>query len=230
MKQNKPIIGIMSYSKYLDTEDSFMDTYSVANNYTHKINKLGGCAIGIVMDNDALILETLDLCDGFIIQGGGKIRKPYLELIDYAINNDKPLLGICMGMQAIGLYSYLKKNQEEKIIEANPNSIHWPKDITREEINFLAHDISIKHNTLLKKILKKDKLKVNSFHNYHITKVESNFIASAFSDDNMIEAIELKDSNKFVLGVQWHPEIMNTTDELFKYFLKISKEKRQNNE
>ena len=66
-------------------------------------------------------------------------------------------------------------------------------------------------NTLLSKIINQDIIDVNSQHRYHITKV-NNFKVSAYSEDGLIEAIELP-NKKFVMGVQWHPEKMIKYDE-----------------
>ena len=51
-------------------------------------------------------------------------------------------------------------------------------------------------------------LGVNSFHHQAVDRIAPGFLAAAKSPDGVIEAIEPERSGRFVLGVQWHPEMM----------------------
>ncbi|MFV0249898.1 MAG: gamma-glutamyl-gamma-aminobutyrate hydrolase family protein [Bacilli bacterium] len=101
-------------------------------------------------------------------------------------------------------------------LELNENK----KDHRQREEKYV-HFVNIVKNTLLYNIIDNSLINVNSKHRYHVTKV-NNFIVSAYSEDGLIEAIELK-NKKFVLGVQWHPEKMLDYDEyankLYNYFI-----------
>ena len=77
----------------------------------------------------------------------------------------------------------------------------------------------VKENTTLCKIFG-TKLEVNTRHLYALDKVKKPFIVSATSEDNIIEAIEYIDDEHFLLGVQFHPEDLNNTENLYNYFLK----------
>ena len=78
---------------------------------------------------------------------------------------------------------------------------------------------------LLHDILKVDKMKVNSRHNYHIFEKDF-FQIDAYSEDGLIEAIHLPDY-KFAFGVQWHPENMifydHTMTKIFEAFIEAAK-------
>ena len=67
-------------------------------------------------------------------------------------------------------------------------------------------------------------VKVNSHHHQSVKNVGKNLIESAWTNDDVIECIESVDKNRFLLGVQWHPEIGFKEDEiskkLFKSFVK----------
>ena len=158
-------------------------------------------------DNNLSNTEILSICDGIIIQGGTDIYPYYFQILNYAIKNNIPVLGICMGHQIIGLYSINSTNDGDLIKVDNHND----KDIT--------HNINIKENTLLHKLFG-DSLQVNSRHSYALKEVKSPFIVSAVSEDNIIEGIEYIDDNNFILGVQFHPEDMNNTEKLYNYFIK----------
>lgn len=93
------------------------------------------------------------------------------------------------------------------------------------------YKVRILKNTLLSNIVKKDEINVNSKHNYHVSKV-NRFKVSAYSEDGLIEAIELPGKN-FVMGVQWHPEKMVDYDEdankLFDHFVLECIKSKNNN-
>lgn len=176
------------------------------NNLKYLHNKCN--YIGILnYDNALLNTNILSLCDGIIFQGGSDIYHYHFQILNYAINNNIPVLGICMGHQIIGLYSQNTTNDKALIKIPNHNN----KEKT--------HDIKIKPNTILYKIFGPT-LTVNSRHNEALSKVNYPFKVSAVSKDNVIEGIEYVDDNHFVLGVQFHPEDLDNTENLYNYFLK----------
>ena len=74
------------------------------NNLKYLNNKCN--YIGILnYDNNYIDTKVLDICDGIIIQGGSDIYPYHFQILDYCLNNNIPILGICMGHQIIGLYS-----------------------------------------------------------------------------------------------------------------------------
>ena len=112
----------------------------------------GKCSyIGIINYNGEVDYNVLDLCDGIIIPGGNKIYPYHFKILEYAIKNDIPLLGICMGNQVIGLYSAGSNNEDDLVRVDN----HFGNDIT--------HNINIEKGSLLYKLFN-DKLEVNSRH------------------------------------------------------------------
>jgi len=75
-----------------------------------------------------------------------------------------------------------------------------------------------------------ERVKVNSHHHQAIKTVGENLRAVAWANDGVIEGIEDTRSDRFVLGVQWHPELSWNTDELsqsiFKAFVSRCSERR----
>ena len=92
----------------------------------------------------------------------------------------------------------------------------------------LVHEVTILKNSKLYEIIGKEKIMVNSFHNYHAT---SNHVyrTVATSSDGQIEALEYP-TDTFHLGVQWHPEISYDFDEnsrkVIDAFISHAKERR----
>ncbi len=88
--------------------------------------------------------------------------------------------------------------------------------------NEYLHEIIIEKESLLYKIIKKEKIMVNSRH-IKCTKDAVDLKIVAYSLDNIPEAIEDK-NKRFYLGVQFHPESLYKKDKnmnnIFKYFIK----------
>lgn len=170
--------------------------------------------IGLISYDENFNFDVLKLCDGIIIQGGSDIFDYHYKIVEYAINNNIPLLGICMGHQVIGLYS--DSCNDNDLVKVNN---HYGTN--------LEHLININKDSYLYKILG-DKRFVNSRHCYKLKKVKSPFKISAYSDDNVIEAIEYIDNEHFVIGIQWHPEDMDNMQKLYNYFLKEVVKRKKN--
>ncbi len=156
------------------------------------------------------LYRQIDLCDGFILQGGLYSANYEIEMAKKIIELDKPLIGICAGfnniLRAIGT----------DVIEDKTKS----HDIYDKEYR---HEISIIKGTKLFNLVKKEKYNVNSIHSMIAPKgnVEKYARISAISYDNLVESFEL-DNKKFVMGIKWHPELMledEFSDKLFKKFI-----------
>ncbi len=161
--------------------------------------------IGIPITNDfKVIKKTIAWCDGIILPGGDNFLENDFLLVKYLYENDIPVLGICLGMQAMALF--FNNCQEIKVLNHKSNLKY-------------AHYININKDSLLYKIMKKKTIMVNSRHTSGI--INSQLKVNAYSKDGIIEGIE-DNTRKFFLGVLWHPEsIMDTNSyELFKYFIK----------
>lgn len=221
----KPIIGIVGRCQIVNNK-SYIGVYDEIRNAIIKVggipmlilptemleyakinttNNMNSCAI-----ND-LIME-LNLCDGIILPGGNKEFYYDKAVINYCINVNKPILGICLGMQMMGLYD---SGILKKVLNHNSNDKY-------------VHDITIKNNTLLNRMLG-NKTIVNSRHKEQITKVNK-YVVSAVSSDGVIEGIEYP-LNTFNVGVQWHPESMINYDtrsyKLLKSFIDASRKKEK---
>lgn len=160
----------------------------------------GGIPIGISNNID----EYLNICDGFILQGGDDVDDNNVLLLKKINEKNKPVLGICLGMQEMGVYS-----------EGNITNID-------NHLGNKLHEIIINKNSLLYKIIGVEKMLVNSRHKSCISNTKLN--VSGIANDGIIEAIE-DNSKRFFLGVQWHPENMYDKDEnarkIFDYFIKM---------
>lgn len=131
------------------------------------------------------VKPLIDMCDGFILQGGTDFYDVDLVIVKYLYEKNIPTLGICLGMQTMAC---LFNGKMDKIKN------HY-------NLDRYVHTINIDNNSKLFNIIKKDNIMVNSRHHDYITCTNLN--VSSYSD--VIESIE--DVNKdFFIGVQWHPE------------------------
>lgn len=211
----KKVIGIFPNSNYYVTDDCFLDSYYYNDNYIKKIIECGAIPYLIPLCDNKVVIDSLKECDGLLIQGGKRIIDSLFETIDYFYKNDKPILGICLGMQALGMYSVNMEKKERILTDVQG---HWPVVVNRFNANQLVHFIDIDEKSYLYKIIGKKKIEVNSVHKKTIKKVGSSFMVSARDSMGIIEGIEAKDK-KFVIGVQFHPEVLDIYDNLFKEFI-----------
>lgn len=189
----KPIIGIIERKETLPSKNKILYINEEINEIIEKSN---GIPLSINIKN---IYEIINNIDGFIFQGGNEYQEEEKDLIKYLYKNNIPTLGICLGMQEI-VETFNGTLQE---IKNHQNTIH---------------EINIRQNTKLYDIIKKDKIIVNSRHNYAVKETNLNISATI---NNTIEAIEDK-KKEFFIGVEWHPESLNNedTNNLFNYFIK----------
>lgn len=166
-------------------------------------------SIPIVFENSNefdKIKEIIDFCDGIISPGGSRMHDIDYKLIEYLYEIDKPTLGICLGMQIMG--KAFNKKVRKKIESENHCSDEK-----------YVHNIIIKKDSLLYRIIGEEKIKVNSRHKKQIP--YTNLDSVAYSEDNILEAVEDK-NKKFFIGVQWHPESLIEdvySNKLFDYFI-----------
>lgn len=191
-----------------------ISTRIITNDIGLKQEKVPSSLIKILEENGVLpiiipniddISYYLDICDGFIVPGGITWNDADIKIIRYAFKTNKSLLGICAGMQALANIDTFVDNTI-KVENHNVPNVEY------------VHEISI-NDGILKSILNKDKIKVNSRHNYMI-EPKSYFKIDAVSNDGVIEAISYPEF-KFIVGLQWHPEDMDDDDQnkIFKYFI-----------
>lgn len=230
----RPIIGIVGRSRFSDTGFCLMAT---PESERMAIIECGGTPILILppqlvnyqlcmnhhptpgeldrlIDDELEILyQQIDLCDGILLPGGDMMFEYDRKICEYCIAKDIPLLGICMGMQVMCTYD---RNVILKKIET---------DIEHKVLdNSYRHKVKILPSKL-KDIIKKDIIEVNSRHGFSVTDTGSHDL-SALSEDNIIEAVELK-NQKFHIGVQWHPELDYETNvdskQIFETFIRACK-------
>lgn len=238
----KPLIAIVG-GVVRDNSNEFLgDNYiKINSNYSKSIVDAGGIPIILPLVNDInVLINQISICNGLLLTGGIDINpllykespQPLLEtcndLIDWfhinlarkALDLNIPILGICRGCQVINVAFGGTLYQDITYATSSP-IMHKQKS----HLSQRCHYIYVKENSIIYDIFGNEYV-VNSAHHQSVEKIASNFICTASSEDGIIEAIEMI-NKPFVVGVQWHPEMMVSYDikalNLFKRFIESCK-------
>ena len=228
----KPIIGIVARAQEdINGKKAFLCYESMARS----INQNGGQAI-LLLPNQNIEYNTsvpkdierltniekedlkrlVDICDGIVMPGGNRLFEYDQYIYEYSKEKDIPILGICAGMQLICLNEVKEENILRKINEEDTHQVIDERYV---------HKIILEDDNILMNILGQKEFMVNSKHTYCVDKI-GDLKLLAKSDDNIIEAIQVK-NKKFIVGLQWHPESMfpydNIQYKIFEYFINVCK-------
>ena len=214
----KPVIGLTTYERE-------RRVYSVVvTDYVQSVFAAGGLPVPIpTIPEDGDRDAYLDMVDGILFTGGADVDPsrygeeplrevnglmPYrdeyeLGLFRKAYERRMPILGICRGNQLInvGLGGTLFQDLHAQV----PGAFgHYPVDTPDDE---LYHSVRVAEGSRLEAILGGGTLRVNSFHHQAVKQLGGHLKVGALSRDGIIESIEA-DDDRFLLGVQWHPECL----------------------
>ena len=120
-----------------------------------------------------------------------------------------PVLAICFGMQALNVSrgGSLIQDIESQV----PGHIKHEQGVPRARN---SHDVAVENGSLLRNLADADVVRVNSHHHQAVGRLGDNLKATARASDGIIECIEDTREGKFVVGVQWHPELSWADDRL----------------
>jgi putative glutamine amidotransferase len=124
----------------------------------------------------------------------------------------KSVLGICFGMQVLNVSRGGTLFQDIETEIENCVKHEQGRPLARN-----SHSLEFEEESLLARLItNKDDVRVNSHHHQAIGKIGENLKSTAWAKDGVIECIEDTRNDRFVLGVQWHPELSWKTDDLSK--------------
>lgn len=227
----KPFIGIMGRPEKTRGQNSVTVMY---DDIRMVVVSCGGIPLGIVPTSTICYVDKkatdvpaftdeekkdlnriLALCSGVIFPGGDEVMDYDLYALDYCYKNQIPALGICMGMQAMGVYFHGRLKE-----------IHSSYNHRMKKQNYV-HTVKLDKNSKLYQMLQTETFQVNSFHQYEVKDLKKDHVV-AIASDGVIEALEDK-KHPFFIGVQWHPETLFSYDmmsqKLFQTFFEIIKKR-----
>ena len=189
--------------------------------YIESLARAGAGMHWVELSDPEQAVQDALTCDGLLLPGGGDMDPKFYGqeripacgepnllrdaaeplLLRAFLAADKPVLGICRGIQVMNAVLGGDLYQDIKPFEHLPHNNHWAK----------VHTVTVRRGTLLSRILGQDTVLVNSQHHQAVDRVAPGFTLAALSEDGIVEAIEKPDAG-FCLGVQWHPEWLSDAD------------------
>lgn len=221
----KPLIGITTGFFTLEKGVfAGMERIYVNKDYTEAVEKAGGVPVLLPpVEEEATWWRYVELCDGFLFSGGIDVNpvlygcsphsglgavntyldRAHLELMQRVLETDKPVLAVCRGHQVLNvacggtLYQDLSEIPGP-VLQHNQNAGRADR----------IHKVKIVPGSVLGDVFGTS-LFVNSFHHQTLWKLGKGLRVTATTEDGVIEAVQM-DAKPFVVGVQWHPEMLLT--------------------
>ena len=223
-----PIIGITAGIMAEQQEYGTIMRHRVSADYSDAVLAAGGLPI-ILPPQTGTIDAILDLVDGLIFSGGADIdparygetemhpttydisdeRDRFeLDLLNAAVERDLPILCICRGIQVlnVALGGGLVQDIADQIEHALP---HRQQELGLSNRD-TSHEVSLSPGSLAERVFQTTTLAVNSFHHQSLATLAPSLQVEGVTTDGVIEAASLPGCS-FVLGVQWHPELLFAT-------------------
>lgn len=201
--------------------------YELKVAYADAVLRAGGLPLVLPYTDDKAIIESyLDRVSGIVVTGGAfdippeaygdtardgcgplKPGRTAFEsmLMQEGLKRNTPVLGICGGMQLLNVVMGGTLFQDIQREVNNAREHEQKHDRTQP-----AHPVDVKDGTVLAEHLGRGQIMVNSTHHQAVNKPGEKVTISALSPDGVVEAIEGQ-GFAFVVGVQWHPELLIQT-------------------
>jgi len=223
----RPLIGQTVWVAPHDDERTYPTPYTfefLHRAYATMIREAGGVPILLPNPSEPEEIERLIApLDGLLLTGGEDVEPHHFgenvqtETLELAPDRDifellavreadkrgLPIFAICRGIQTLNvayrgtLWQDLLEQREKPTDNHSRGSLFYRR----------FHDVTIGKNTRLHGIIGAEQITVSTAHHQAIKDVGENLIVTSRSvGDDVIEAVEVP-GDRFVLGVQWHPEV-----------------------
>jgi putative glutamine amidotransferase len=233
-KPARPVIGIPTQTlQVMDGIPEGLPPSWVMNQRYYLVAARAGAVpwmIPLLERDPDTLREIYDRLDGVLLAGGvdvdpgayGMARSPHcgvtdpardaveLRLARWALDEGKPLLGICRGLQVVNVAQGGTLLQD--ITAERPESIrhdYFPPEGHRRD--YLAHEVALAKGSHLHRVFEADGIRVNSMHHQGIRRLGDGLAVSAVAPDGLIEGIEAA-NGAYCVCVQWHPEALEAND------------------
>lgn len=234
MNLKRPRIGI---TMRIDLETN---RFYLARHYSEAIEAAGGLPVHLsLIPKSSYISAVVDYLDGVLLPGSDSDvdplrygRDPHpalgsvhqirdetdLLILKEVDNRRLPFFGICFGLQVLNVFrgGTLIQDIRSQTEDAVQHQQHEPRARP-------SHKVRLLPGSRLSSLADSNDLVVNSHHHQAIDTIGNNLLATSWAYDGLVEAVEDPRSDRFVLAVQWHPELGWEEDlfskKLFKYFV-----------
>ena len=198
-----PVVGIVGYGHTVHRHFGELPVTGVPPAYVESVVAAGGRPVIVPPDG----IDLLDVVDALVLTGGGDVDparyggpgpaedvdpardEAELAMARGAAAVSLPVLGICRGLQilAVAYGGTLASGLDHRL----PDS---------------GHEVHTAAGSLIHELLG-PRAHTSALHRQAILDLGPGWRATAWADDDTIEAIEPSRSSWPVVGVQWHPEL-----------------------
>lgn len=224
---SNPLVGITAWRRELDTFLGRELLHTLSDYYAGAVINAGMTPVIFPNGQDpANATRLVATVDGLVLSGGDDVdpetygaapdgSKGHSQVVDRfeialvqaAREQNKPVLAICRGIQLLNVALGGTLNQEVTKV----GTVHEPisQDSDPDTLNRQRHPVHFEHGSLLASAFGTTEIKTNSLHHQGIEELSPALIVEGRTDDGLIEAARCNGS-WWALGVQWHPERMDT--------------------
>lgn len=222
--ETRPRIGITMRLE-LETERFYLGRF-----YSEAVEAAGGLPVHIALiPRPDYIKQVVAGLDGILLPGSNSDidplrygREPHPQLGAVHPEKDEtdllvlaevdaramPLFAICFGLQALNVSRGGTLIQD--LVSQHPDAIKHEQGAPRDRH---SHRVRLLEDSRLGQMANAETASVNSHHHQAIETLGRELVATAWAPDGIVEAVEDPRSDRFVVGVQWHPEIGWEKDE-----------------
>jgi putative glutamine amidotransferase len=247
-KRARPIIGIptQTLQSLGGVSAEIPPSWVMSQRYIATLTNAGAVPWLIPLIDDETLRDIYESLDGVFLPGGADVdpvsygRDPHalcdrtdrerdrveLALARWAIDDGKPVLGVCRGMQIINLAAGGTLYQD--LAEQMAGSIkhdYFPFGGSNLRRDYLAHEVEVAPHSRLAHVFGDGALQVNSMHHQGVRDIGAGLVVTATAPDGLVEGLEGADG-RYVVGVQWHPEALTDSQDeakrLFAEFVEIA--------
>ncbi|MGL5434769.1 MAG: gamma-glutamyl-gamma-aminobutyrate hydrolase family protein [Lachnospiraceae bacterium] len=218
----RPMIGL------IPLYDEHKESYWMLPGYMTGLEAAGAVPVMLPLTADAEVIGQLaEQLDGFLLTGGDDVNpalygeEPLPEgarscpqrdamesiLVKLALQYDKPIFGICRGIQILN--TMMGGTLYQDIPTQRPGGCSHQMTPPYDRA---VHQVRIEAGTPLYELLGKETIAVNSYHHQAIKDLAPGLVTMAYSEDGLIEAVYAPEQS-FVMAVQWHPEFSYRVNE-----------------
>jgi putative glutamine amidotransferase len=229
---SRPIIGIPTQTLE-EIPDQLPRCWVMSQQYVRVLVASGAVPwiIPLLESDPATLRGIYDRVDGIFLPGGVDLDpSAYAEapnslvgrtdpardeieltLTRWALEDQKPLLAVCRGIQVVNVAAGGTVHQD--LATQLPGAIKHDYFPLRGQYSrdLLVHDVTVPEGSRLRDLLGAGTVKVNSMHHQGIKELAAGLRPTAYAPDGLIEGLESPNGH-FMLGVQWHPEALVDRD------------------
>ncbi|PTX65035.1 putative glutamine amidotransferase [Melghirimyces profundicolus] len=218
----KPAIGVTLSKRRKE------NLFTLKRDNSDAVLEAGGVPFLLPHTRDPEVIRRMaEQMDGLLLTGGDDIDpslfgeepqiglgevEPERDRMEIALSRKmveagKPVLALCRGCQILSIA--LGGDMYQDLFSQREGLI---QHVQRGPRDYPSHSITIQKGSLLEKIAGSNRLRVNSFHHQAVRNIPEGYTVSATAPDGVVEAFEA-DGERFVLGLQWHPENLYRKDD-----------------